>query len=414
MEHIPTRKLNNYDYSNIDEIIHFLKTDEYPKEINTIAKRKRYGEKFKNDFIVRKNKLFYKHTSPEAFLEVVSKDNISTILSKIYNDKSLGMGHGIKQFYRIVISKYLNITRKETEGFLENQIPYQLTRKYIKAKNPTKKFTKENIAWSIDLIDMSQYSNRNKNFRYIMSVIDLYSKKGYLQALKRKTPEEILNHFKKIVTPENKSKILFSDNGLEFKSAFADYLKSQDIKVITTKSYSPQPDIENFNGQVRKMLSELFVRNKDLVWINDLKKIQDNLNKFNDLPFNQIKREKNRESNLANHTNINKESKFQIGNTVRIRQSAIISNVRKMYKSNLQKHIHVKYSVDLFKIFKIYKPKTSNGFFFYGLTTDEEEPERILNTDGTISQFKEIDLMLIKGVNGIELTATESNKLNQI
>ena len=59
MEHIPTRKLNNYDYSNIDEIIHFLKTDEYPKEINTIAKRKRYGEKFKNDFIVRKNKLFY-------------------------------------------------------------------------------------------------------------------------------------------------------------------------------------------------------------------------------------------------------------------------------------------------------------------------------------------------------------------
>ena len=71
----------------------------------------------------------------------------------------------------------------------------------------------------------------------------------------------------------NAPRLLISDNGKEFKSEFAIYLRASNFKVQTTKSYSPQPDIENLNGQIRKMISELFVRNHRLVWINDLRKI---------------------------------------------------------------------------------------------------------------------------------------------
>ena len=50
----------------------------------------------------------------------------------------------------------------------------------------------------------------------------------------------------------------------------------------------------------------------------------------------------------------------------------------------------------LFYIFKRFGPKWVNGLYMYGLTTNDENPEKILNTDGTICQFSEIDLMGIE------------------
>ena len=403
------RSLNNYRFSDydIEAIKQYIIHGRIQNGIDTIPQQKKYANIHEN-FLVRRDKLVYQRGL--TTLEVVHKDEVNRVLSNLYKNKAIGMGHGIQQFYQIVVSKYLNITRREVEEFLKAQFPYQLTRKYIQAKNPTKKFTRPNIVWAIDLIDMSNYERHNRHFKYIMSVLDLFSKHCYLHSLKQKTPAIVLYYFKMSVNANNGNapRLLISDNGKEFKSEFAIYLRASNIKVQTTKSYSPQPDIENFNGQIRKMISELFVRNNRLVWINDLRKIQDNLNHYNDLPVNRMKREQRDE--IAER----RRNKFNIGNTVRIRQSAILSKVRKAVKENLAKHIHVKYSVDTFVIFKLYRPKAVNGFYFYGLTTDDENRKRIHNTDGTICQFREIDLMGIERSEGRELTVLDSNKLNQI
>jgi transposase InsO family protein len=49
-------------------------------------------------------------------------------------------------------------------------------------------------------------------------------------------------------------------------------MEQHNIKWINTLSYSPQSNglIENFNNQLRKMLREIMIRNKSLVWYNKL------------------------------------------------------------------------------------------------------------------------------------------------
>ena len=170
------RSFNNYRLSNkdIESIKQYVLRGIIPVEMNTYAKRNNFATRHEH-FVVNRGKLLYERGS--ISLEVVKKGDRVTALQKLYNNKAVGMGHGIQQFYKIVASKYLNITRKEVEDFLKAQIPYQLTRKYVQAKNPTKKFTRENIAWSIDLIDMLQYERHNRHFKYIY--IDIRSNNVY-------------------------------------------------------------------------------------------------------------------------------------------------------------------------------------------------------------------------------------------
>ena len=51
---------------------------------------------------------------------------ITNYLRAIFNNFRLGLGTGINQFYQIVASKYLNIKRRETTHFLQQQGNYVL------------------------------------------------------------------------------------------------------------------------------------------------------------------------------------------------------------------------------------------------------------------------------------------------
>ena len=52
--------------------------------------------------------------------------------------------------------------------------------------------------WGIDLITMIKYSKQNKNYKYILTVIDFFRKCSWCYPLKSKKSEEIINSFKDI------------------------------------------------------------------------------------------------------------------------------------------------------------------------------------------------------------------------
>ena len=41
--------------------------------------------------------------------------------------------------------------------------------------------------WAADLVDMSTYSKQNKGYKYLLAVIDVFSKYGWLIPLKNKS-----------------------------------------------------------------------------------------------------------------------------------------------------------------------------------------------------------------------------------
>ena len=53
------------------------------------------------------------------------------------------------------------------------------------------------------------------------------------------------------------------------------FFKEHGIKHITTKSYVPQANIENLNGQLRHMIREQFIRTNSLAWFPYLQSFAD-------------------------------------------------------------------------------------------------------------------------------------------
>ena len=52
--------------------------------------------------------------------------------------------------------------------------------------------------WTADLVDMQSYSGSNKGFKYILIIIDVFSKYGWAIPLKTKTGPEVMKAFRKL------------------------------------------------------------------------------------------------------------------------------------------------------------------------------------------------------------------------
>jgi hypothetical protein len=171
--------------------------------------------------------------------------------------------------------------------------------------------------------------------------------------------------------------ILQKDNGGEFQGETNTFMEQHNIKWINTLSYSPQSNglIENFNNQLRKMLRELMIRNKNLVWYNKLdlccsiKNKQKNgttkqrpIDIWNDLPYET----QNKDLHLPVAQRIkakakknvlkNKTQEFTVGDYVRVKLSQLYSQIRQMVKQGDKKYIVVKYSPEIYEIDRILKP----------------------------------------------------------
>ena len=70
--------------------------------------------------------------------------------------------------------------------------------------------------WVSDLIEVQIIAKENKGFRYILVVVDAFSKYAWAVPLKKKTGEEVTDAFTKIVKQGRKPQKLQTDAGKEF------------------------------------------------------------------------------------------------------------------------------------------------------------------------------------------------------
>ena len=70
-------------------------------------------------------------------------------------------------------------------------------------KSIRKKFRKRRVfasgtdaMWTADLVDMQSFSRSNKGFKYILMIIDVFSKYGWAIPLKKKTGPEVMKAFR--------------------------------------------------------------------------------------------------------------------------------------------------------------------------------------------------------------------------
>ena len=245
-----------------------------------------------------------------------------------------------------------------------NQILSQELHKPRKINFTRRKVISNNIdhIWGIDLITMIKYSKQNKNYKYILTVIDFFSKYSWCYPLKTKKSEEIINSFNDIFKKfKRKPKLIQSDEGTEFtNNKTQTFFKNNNIKWYHTFNRDIKCSIcERFNRTILNKIYKNFTLNNNTIWINDLDKLT---NEYNNSYHRTIKmkpidaslkvNENIVRNNLYNFKYTNKKSKFSIGDRVRV--SLLKNTFEKSYTSN--------WSQEIFIIDDI---KTSNVYYYF-------------------------------------------------
>ena len=182
--------------------------------------------------------------------------------------------------------------------------------------------------WAADLVEMQKFSKWNKGIKYLLMVIDVFSKYGWIRGLKDKKTETVSEAFDDIFERGRQPKMLWTDKGSEFISKhFKDFLKKKDIKLYHTENEEKSSVVERWNRTMKNKMWKMFSVNNNTIYADKIDKLVNDYNntrhssiKMNPVEASKKKNEKTVWSNLYGESIFLKpeKPKFEIGDHVRI------------------------------------------------------------------------------------------------
>lgn len=147
--------------------------------------------------------------------------------------------------------------------------------KRIFKRRTIKTFYKDDI-WSADLIDLQKYSTDNDNVKYLLLIINIYSRHIWIFPLKNKESKNVLNAFKSL---DNLPTNLWTDLGSEFISKeFKRWCERNDINLYHTGGESKAVFAERAIRTIRGLISETMIETNSTRYIDNLNEIVEQYN----------------------------------------------------------------------------------------------------------------------------------------
>lgn len=287
---------------------------------------------------------------------------MNDLLTSLYYDASGSAGFSSSRKLYNEANKIKKVTKKEVDSWLRNQTTYSLhfpaRRRFI--RNPILARSVGDVCQA-DLVDMRSFSSINDGFGYILTFIDVFSKKAFAVPIKRKTTYEIIRAFRKIF----ESFIPFqinTDRGTEFKNTeVISFMKENRINIYFTQNQDTKAAcVERFNRTLKQKMFRYFTFSGSRRYIDVLPALVESYNKS---LHQSIKMTPNEAIRVGNQTEVFRnlygfrsereyllsepieKPKFQIGQKVRLRYE--ITGFEKGYYPN--------YTDVIFKIKRIIK-----------------------------------------------------------
>ena len=179
---------------------------------------------------------------------------------------------------------------------------------------------KDNI-WAPDLADMQSISKFNKLFKFLLCVIDIYSKYAWVVPLKDKKGVSIVNAFQNILKKSNrKPNKIWVDKGSEFYNrSMKSCLEKNDIEMYSTHYEGKSVVAERFIRTIKNKIYKHVTSISKNVYID---KLDDIANEYNNAKHRTIKM---KPIDIKDNTYIDfgkeandKDPKFKVGDRVRI------------------------------------------------------------------------------------------------
>ena len=191
-----------------------------------------------------------------------------------------------------------------------------------------KKFRKRKVysafkdkIWGADLADMQLISKFNKGFRFLLCVIDIFTKYAWVVPLKDKKGTSIVNAFQKILKQSaRKPNKIWVDKGSEFyNSSFKKLLQDNNIVMYSTHNEGKSVVTERFIRTLKNKIYKCMTSISKNVYIDKLDDIVDEYNNTQHRTIKMKPIDVNDNTYINNVKEVNdKDPKFKVGDHVRI------------------------------------------------------------------------------------------------
>ena len=202
--------------------------------------------------------------------------------------------------------------------------------------------------WTADLVDMQKYARTNKGYRYILVVLDVFSRYAWARPLKNKTGNEVANAFKDILRGGRGCKKLWCDRGTEFYNvSLRRVLEDSNIEIYSTHNEPKASIAERFIRTLRKKMESNYILTQTTVWYDILPQL---IHEYNNAYHRTIKTTPEKASQPENYHQVyhnlyagageSMSQKFYIGDKVRI----------SLHKGMFEKGANANWSEEIFEV----------------------------------------------------------------
>jgi hypothetical protein len=328
-----------------------------------------------------------------------STKDLNAFLSQIYLDPVTHSNsvEGLFQNARKNNSNFLTFSRNDIQNFLENQKSFRTFQPIDKSQFQSRVVAVEGRfrKFQMHLIDIKKYSYENDGTKYILTIIDVFSKYAFAIPLKSKKATGIASALTKIFSAKNAPlpRILQSDNGKEFiADAVKNVCKKYGIFQFFSYPYSPLEFIERFNQTLKKKIFTWLHTNRhhQMQPYRYIDALPDLLHNYNHsihstlretpamIQFCNINQSRCRNANRkiynrllrANDKNVEIRNPYRVGDSVVVLSylNPFISNLdRNKIKLNFNKVTTQKWTDDEFQIANIQNDSTNPNILRYTL-----------------------------------------------
>ena len=200
-----------------------------------------------------------------------------------------------------------------------------------------------NHQWQADLMEVIPIQKENKGYRYLLAVIDCFSRYAHVVPIKNKQASTTAEAFEEVIRVHgHKPKLLQTDHGKEFiGQAFQKMLKSHNIILFHTHQDVKAQIVERFNRTFKDKLFKYFTANNTLRYYDILEAAVDAYNRsphttlggYSPAGVNKRNEKKIFEILYASYLKENPpDHRFQVGDRVRL------SKYRKTFERGFTKN----------------------------------------------------------------------------
>ena len=208
---------------------------------------------------------------------------------------------------------------------LANELHKPVKRKFQKRKVFVKGI---DDTWAADLVEMGNLSEWNEGVRYLLMVIDVFSKFGWIQMLENKKGITVAEAFKKIFKKGRKPKTLWVDKGKEFwNKEVKAVMDKKGIERYSTENEEKSAVVERWNRTIKERMWKMFSARNQMIYVD---KLEDILEDYNNTKHSSIGMTPVQASKKSNEKKVyanlyenelwrkRKLPKFKVGDKVRI------------------------------------------------------------------------------------------------